>query len=156
IFLHVHGEKLFYVYDNRDRSIASEQALEGVVAKHRNLPYDASFDSRQIAYRLLPGDGLFVPYQWPHWVRTTDSYSISLSFTWKSESVRRRNDISVCNSMLRDLGFPQSAPGINPALDALKLGLFRVATALASPLRRSERLRRVLRTVALGRKANYY
>ena len=73
-FFQVHGEKLFYVYDNQDRSIASEEALEGVVAKHRNIPYDPKFDAKQTAYRLFPGDGIFVPYQWPHYVKTAGSY----------------------------------------------------------------------------------
>ena len=156
IFLHIHGEKLFYVYDNEDRSIASEEALEDVVAKHRNLPYDPKFDEKRIAYRLLPGDGLFVPYQWPHWVRTADKYSISLSITWKSKNVRRRNDITVFNSMLRGVGLPQNPPGKNPALDVVKLGLFRTMAATVAPMRKSETLRRVLRAIALGRKANYY
>ncbi|MGE3149245.1 MAG: cupin-like domain-containing protein [Pseudorhodoplanes sp.] len=156
IFLHVHGEKFFSVYDNEDRSIASEEALEGVVAKHRNLPYDPTFDARQTTYRLHAGDGLFVPYQWPHWVRTGDAYSVSLSLTWKSPSVRRRNDIAVFNSMLRGLGLPQSAPGANPALDAVKLAMFRTASVAVAPLRKSEALRRVLRGIALGKNANYY
>ena len=156
IFLHIHGEKLFYVYDNEDRSIASEEALEDVVAKHRNIPFDPKFDEKRIAYHLFPGDGLFVPYQWPHWVRTADKYSISLSITWKSKNVRRRNDITVFNSMLRGIGLPQNPLGKNPALDTVKLGLFRAVAATVAPMRKSESLRRVLRTIALGKKANYY
>ena len=107
-FFQIHGEKLFYVYDNEDRSIATEEALEGVVAKHRNIPYDPKFDARQTAYTLFPGDGIFVPYQWPHYVKTAGSYSISLSVTWKSPDVRRRNDLYVFNSMLRGMGLPQT------------------------------------------------
>jgi hypothetical protein len=29
------------------------------------------------------GDGCFVPYLWPHWVRTGESYSISMAMTWE-------------------------------------------------------------------------
>jgi hypothetical protein len=155
-FFQVHGEKLFYVYDNEDRSIASEEALEGVVAKHRNIPYDPKFDARQTAYKLFPGDGIFVPYQWPHYVKTAGSYSISLSVTWKSPDVRRRNDLYVFNSMLRGMGLPQSVPGESPALDAVKLALFRTAHAAVEPLRKSEAMRRLIRTVVLGKDANYY
>jgi hypothetical protein len=155
-FFQIHGEKLFYVYDNRDRWIASDEALEGVVARHRNLPYDEKYDARQTAYRLFPGDGIFVPYQWPHYVRTADRYSISFSVTWKSAEVRRRNDLHIVNSMLRGLGLPQAAPGVNAAFDRVKLALFRTATTAVEPLRRSEAMRRILRSVAFGKNANYY
>ena len=45
-FFQVHGDKFFHVYDNRDRSIASEEALEASAIKHRNLPYEARFDAQ--------------------------------------------------------------------------------------------------------------
>jgi hypothetical protein len=155
-FFQIHGDKYFHVYDNRDRSIASEDALENVVAKHRNIPYEARFDTKCTTYFLKPGDGVFVPYQWPHWIRTSDSYSISLSLTWKSPEVRRRNDIFTVNAMLRSIGFPQNPPGVNPALDSAKVALLRTAAGAVAPLRRSEGMRRFLRRIALGRNANYY
>ena len=99
---------------------------------------------------------MFVPYQWPHWVRTTDSYSISLAITWKTKAVRRRNDLYVFNSFLRSMGLPQAAPDAHPALDALKLAMMRTAKATVSPLRKSEGMRRVLRRLVLGKNANYY
>jgi len=156
IFVQIHGGKLFHVYDNRDGSIADDDALEKVVVKHRNIPYDPAYDARATHYALQPGDGIFVPYQWPHYVQTTDSYSISLSITWKSRDVRRRNDIFVVNSMLRAMGLPQRAPGARPALDAVKVGGLRAARAVVEPLRRSEAVRRALRRLAFGKQANYY
>lgn len=155
-FFQIHGDKYFHVYDNRDRSIASDEALEGSAVRHRNLPYDPKFDARSTTYNLKPGDGVFVPYQWPHWVRTADTYSISLSLTWKSDSVRRRNDIFTVNSMLRGLGLPQKAPGQSPALDAMKLTMYRAAAGAVAPLRKNETMRRAIRRLAHGRDANYY
>lgn len=155
-FFQIYGEKFFHVYDNSDGSIASDAALEEVVVKHRNIPHDPKFDDKRTTYRLLPSDGVFVPYQWPHWVRTADSYSISLSITWKSDDVRRRNEIFTVNSMLRSIGIPQSPPGVNAALDAIKVAMFRAISGAVAPLRRSESVRRILRRIALGRHANYY
>lgn len=155
-FVQIHGEKFFNIYDNSDRSIASEEAIEHSIAKHRNVAYDKAFDAQCMAYRLLPGDGVFVPYQWPHWVRTADNHSISLAITWKTKEVRRRNDILVFNSMLRSLGLPQSPPGRRPALDFTKLATFRTLQTAVTPLRKFKTLRRILRTIALGRRANYY
>lgn len=155
-FVQIHGEKFFHVYDNRDYSIASDEALEGTIAKHRNLVYDAKFDAKAVSYHLFPGDGLFLPYQWPHWVKTANSYSISMAITWKTAAVRRRNDLAVTNSMLRSFGLPQPAPGQIPALDTLKVAAFRTASAAVAPLRRSESVRRALRRIVLGKNANYY
>ena len=141
-FFQIHGEKFFHVYDNSDRSIASEAALEdvrGQASQHairadiRRQTHDLSICCRATA--------CFVPYQWPHWVRTAGSYSISLSVTWKSDEVRRRNDIFTVNSMLRSFGMPQKPPGVNAALDNAKVAMFRAATGAVAPLRRSEGVR---------------
>lgn len=155
-FVQIHGEKFFTIYDNRDNSIASEEAIEHVIAKHRNLPFDEKFDAKATEYHLFGGDGVFLPYTWPHWVRTANEYSISMAITWKTREVRWRNDLHVANSMLRSLGLPQSAPGKRPALDLAKLAVFRTATAAVAPLRKSEMLRRALRYAVLGKNANYY
>ncbi len=156
-FVQIHGEKFFHVYDNSDRGIASEEMLEDVVVKHRNLKFDPTFDVKATHYTLKPGDGIFVPYQWPHYVQTSNTYSISLAITWKSEEIRRRNDIFVVNSMLRGLGLPQMAPpGAQPLFDGLKLAALRSVVAVVEPLRRSEAVRRTLRRLALGKDANYY
>ena len=66
------------------------------------------------------------------------------------------NDLHFFNSMLRSLGMPQAAPGKNPALDGVKLAVWRSARAVVEPLRSSETMRRIIRRIALGRGANYY
>ena len=156
IFLQIHGQKFFHVYDNRDRSIASDDMLEDVVVKHRNMPYQPHYDEKAIHYDLQPGDGIFVPYQWPHYIKTSETYSISLSITWKSRDVRRRNDITVVNSMMRKIGLPQRAPGAHPMFDTLKWAGLRSAMSVVEPLRKSEFIRRVVRRIAFGKNANYY
>jgi hypothetical protein len=155
-FVQVHGDKIFNVYDNDDRSIASEDQIEHCITKHRNLKFDDSFAAKQMHNDLKPGEGVFVPYLWPHWVRTKDTYSISVAITWKTEAVRRRNDLFVMNSMLRDRGFPQRAPGVSPMFDAVKLAAFRTANFFIAPLRKSESWRKIIRSVVLGKDANYY
>ena len=105
---------------------------------------------------MFDGDGCYIPYQWPHWVRTADSYSISMAITWKTREVRRLNDLHRFNSMLRGLGLPQAVPGKNPALDGAKLAVYRTAAAIIEPLRGSETMRRVIRRIVIGKNANYY
>jgi len=155
-FVQIHGDKTFAIFDNRDGAIADNAQVEYCTTKHRNVPYNDSFKSRGVEYHLVGGDGCYVPYQWPHWVKTADSYSISMAVTWKTPEVRRLNDLHTFNSMLRGLGLPQAAPGQNPGWDAVKLAAFRTSRSIIEPLRKSETMRRVLRRIALGKNANYY
>jgi len=155
-FVQIHGDKVFAIYDNQDHSIASEDQIEHCITKHRNLKFDDSYVAREMYNDLKPGEGVFVPYLWPHWVKTKDSYSISVAITWKTATVKRRNDLYVFNAMLRDRGMAQKAPGVQPALDAVKLAAFRTVNAVITPLRKSESIRRVIRSLVLGRDANYY
>jgi hypothetical protein len=155
-FVHIHGEKFFTIFDNNDRGIVPDDEIERSMTKHRNLKYDDSFASRGKEFHLLAGDGCYVPYQWPHWVRTANSYSISLAITWKTRKVRRLNDLHFFNSMLRGIGLPQQPPGARPVRDALKLAFYRTIVGAIKPLRASLAIRRVLRRIALGKRANYY
>ena len=155
-FVHIHGEKFFTIFDNRDRSIVPDDEIERSMTRHRNLKYDAHFAARGHEFHLFAGDGCYVPYQWPHWVRTACSHSISMAITWKTREVRRLNDLHFFNSMLRGVGLPQQPPGRQPLRDALKLVFYRGVTTAIKPLRSSLAMRRVLRRIALGKRANYY
>jgi len=150
-FVHIHGEKFFTVYDNTDRAVAADDEIERSMTKHRNLKFDERFVSRATEFHLFGGDGCYIPYQWPHWVRTADSHSISMAITWKTREVRRLNDLHFFNSMLRGIGLPQQAPGKQPMLDAAKLAVYRTVTAAIRPLRASMAMRRMLRRIALGK-----
>jgi len=156
VFVQIHGEKLFTVYDNRDGKIASPEAVERCITRHRNLTYHDGFDVRAEPHKLLPGDGLFVPYLWPHWVGTADSYSVSLAITWKTRAVMRHNDLLLCNSLMRRLKLNPADPGRRPILDKVKASSLGLARTAVEPLRRIEALRLALRKIALGRNANYY
>lgn len=155
-FVQIHGDKQFAIYDNEDRSIASEDQIEHAITKHRNLKFDDTYASRGTVNELKPGEGVFVPYIWPHWVKTKGTYSISLAITWKTPEVKRRNNLYVANSMLRDRGFPQKAPGVSPAFDGIKIAAVQTMAVLAAPLRKSEGLRKLIRSIVLGKDANYY
>jgi len=155
-FVHMHGEKYFTVCDNRDGAVVPDEAIEHAISKHRNVTYSEAFEARSTCYSLQPGEGLFVPYLWPHWVRTGSQYSISMAVTWKTRAVMRKNDIFVVNSLLRRMGFPQQPPGRNALADNVKLAAFRSMKTLVDPLRKSEAVRALVRKMVLGRDANYF
>ncbi|MEP7030063.1 MAG: cupin-like domain-containing protein [Pseudolabrys sp.] len=155
-FVHIHGDKFFTICDNRDGSVVTDDDIEHALTQHRNVKYSDDYESKSTCYSLQPGEGVFVPYLWPHWVRTGSKYSISLAITWKTKEAMRKNDIFVVNSLLRRFGMPQRAPGKSPALDAAKHAMFRMAKGVIDPLRKSAAVRALVRRMVLGRDANYF
>ncbi len=156
VFVQIHGDKFFHVIDNTDRSVVPDDAFEVTPSMHRNLPYRPEFEDRATVFTMKAGDGCFVPYLWPHWVRTGETYSISMAMTWKSAAVRRSNKVLFVNGMLRKWGLPQAPVGRHPALDWAKAAAYTALRAPLEPLRRSERMRGMLRSLLFGRGANYY
>ena len=156
LFVHLAGPKAMHVFDNRDRSFVSEADLETYPGKHRNLTYRPDFEDRAMVFDFQPGDGLFMPYAWPHWVRTGDRPAVSMAITWKTRKILDRNALLFANAFLRDAGLPQPVPERFPVFDRVKTMAIRTARAIIDPLRRSEHSRRLLRGLLFGRKANYY
>lgn len=154
--LQIRGDKFLHVFDNEDRSIISEEHMEISPSKHRNQEYRPEFEDRGQVFELSEGDGAFLPYMAPHWVRTGGRYSISIAVTWKSPRVQRLNKIRTMNAALRGLGLPQPAPDRVKWWDGVKVAAFDAAYAVINPLRKSERSRRFIRQLLFGRKANYY
>ena len=156
ILIQLHGDKIVRTFDNSGRVLISEEAMEISPSKHRNQKYEPWFEDRATLHQLKPGDALHMPYMVPHWVSTGDSYSISMAMTWKTPEVLRLNKIRLMNGTLRRFGLGQKPPGASPMLDALKVIAHDVMRAVIDPLRKSEKIRRLLRGMIYGRKANYY
>ncbi len=156
LFVQIRGHKFFHIFDNADRALVSDEELEINPAKHRNIQYDPKFEERAEVFEMNGGDGMFTPHLWPHWVRTGESYSISMAVTWKSAPVIRMNKLLAANGLMRNVGLPQAAPGRRPAWDNMKVALYSASRAVIKPLRRSEGMRRFLRGLIFGKKANYF
>jgi len=156
LFIHLAGDKTMHIFDNRDYEFASDADMEAYPGQHRNLTFDDAYQTSADSYRLAPGEGVFVPFTWPHWVETGDKPAISMQMTWKSPTVQRMNKLLFVNAWLRRRGLPQARPGSRPWLDGGKVAAYTMARAIVEPLRRSERSRRLLRGLFFGRRANYY
>lgn len=156
ILIQIRGDKFFTTFDNADRSLVSEEALEISPSKHRNQKFEESFNGRATTHKMKPGDALHVPYYTPHWVGTGDSYSISMAMTWKTPEVQRLNKIRLMNGTLRRFGLPQKPPGSSAVLDAAKVAAHDAMRMVIDPIRKSEGARRALRGLIYGKKANYY
>jgi Cupin-like domain len=156
ILIQIRGDKFVRTFDNDDYALVSEEALEISPSKHRNQIYAEDHEARATLHTLKPGDAVHMPYTVPHWVSTGNSYSISMAMTWKTPEVVRLNKIRLMNGTLRRYGMPQKPPGSSPAMDAAKVMMHDTMRAVIDPLRKSEAVRRMLRGLIYGKKANYY
>jgi Cupin-like domain len=121
ILIQIKGDKFVRTFDNADRKLISEEAMEISPSKHRNQKYEDWYEQRATLHALKPGDAVHMPYMIPHWVSTGGSYSISMAMTWKTPEVLRLNKIRLMNGTLRRFGMPQKPPGAAPAMDAAKV-----------------------------------
>ena len=104
-FLQLRGQKQMAIYDVANREILPETALETYYSqgqKVTNCPA-ALFDQHEL-FDMQPGDGVYVPVTAPHWVRTMDDISISISINFRTPSSVRRDRVYRVNSMMRKAG----------------------------------------------------
>lgn len=156
ILIQIRGDKFVRTFDNADRKLVSEEAMEISPSKHRNQVYEPWYEDRATLYRLKPGDAVHMPYMVPHWVSTGEAWSVSMAMTWKTPQVKRLNKIRLMNGTLRRFGLAQQPPGVSPMKDAAKVFAHDAMRAVIDPLRKSEAARKLLRGLIYGRKANYY
>ena len=108
ILIQIKGDKFVRTFDNADRRLISEEAMEISPAKHRKQHYEEWYEQRATPHSLKPGAALHMPYMVPHWVSTGSSYSISMTMTWKTPEVLRLNKIRLVNGTLRRIHLPQN------------------------------------------------
>lgn len=133
VLLQVRGTKTMTIGDFGSAAEQQEEAERLHAGGHRNL---ACPPTREQAFPLEPGDGVYVPPYAPHWVQNGDGVSVSLSVTWRTAALRREADVHMVNARLRRLGLAPGRPGAVPARDRAKSSALRGWTALGS-LRRS-------------------
>lgn len=127
IILQISGTKRLYTWDPFDREVVSEEAQELFHDQHSRklVAWQDHFRSRARVFELAPGLGGYMPSTTPHMVENGDAPSITVSFTYYTDSTRERELLYRGNARLRRLGFRPRAIGTSPARD-------KVATAVLS------------------------
>ena len=138
-FLQVRGQKQMAIYDVADRDILPETALETYYSegqKITNCPQEL-FENYEL-FDMQPGDGVYVPVTAPHWVRTLDDISISISINFRTPSSIRRDRVFRLNRMMRKVGLrptPVSMQADTP-VDRTKSSLLGMPAQLKKMIRR--------------------
>jgi hypothetical protein len=120
VLLQITGEKDLYVFDQTDREVLTEAELERFWVGDWNAgEYKARCQERAHLFRLVPGAGVHIPVNAPHWVKNDANVSVSLSvnFEWKNELVY---NVYRANYFLRKMGMQPNPPGRSNFSDSVK------------------------------------
>ena len=124
--LQIRGRKQVSLFDGDDRALLSERELEKFYARgHRNLTFDDANQGKAQVFELTPGDGLYFPVTWPHWVKNGPHVSVSFSITFRTVWSDRREILYHVNERLGRLGIRLSPVGRSELADGVKYHAFR-------------------------------
>jgi hypothetical protein len=139
--LQIYGTKTLYVWDHRDTHVVSERARERFHRFHQRdlIKWDESFKERAQVFHLEPGMGAYMPSTSPHMVENGPDASITVSFTYYTDSTRRDSLVRAFNDRLRGLGLNPADVGTRPAVDAAAYAAARIARAGENFVRRVKR-----------------
>ena len=128
-WLQLHGHKTINVWDHRDRSIVSAEAVEDFIVTHslRKVRFKEEFRPLSQEFNARPGDGVYFPSTSPHmthsepdWTAPGDGVSISIGVTFYTSFTLETARIHQVNRLLRKCGLSPAYPGGSLETDALK------------------------------------
>ena len=89
--LQIEGCKKIQIFEPFDRSIVSDRQLRDFAAgAHRNLPFRESFAERGEWFDFSAGEGVYIPFLAPHWVKNSGSVSVSFSISFETPRTRQK------------------------------------------------------------------
>jgi hypothetical protein len=136
--LQIRGKKRLYTWDPFDREVVSERAQEQFHDIHSRelVTWRESHRARARVFELTPGLGGYMPSTSPHLVENGDEPSITISFTYYTDSTRQRELLYRGNARLRELGIEPSPVGSAPRRDQAKHAVFSRFTSAKNAVRR--------------------
>ena len=110
--LQITGKKQFVIFDKEDSELVNDELMEWFYTQqNRRLTLPNSLAGRGRVINLEPGQGLHVPICAPHFVRTLDDVSVSLSITYATPKWNHRELVYRFNRGMRRIGLQPQSPG---------------------------------------------
>ncbi|HET9032642.1 MAG TPA: cupin-like domain-containing protein [Dokdonella sp.] len=119
--LQIRGRKTLHVWDHRDEVAASEASRDRFHARHERdlLVWNEALRERAQTFELEPGMGAYMPSTSPHMVENGDEPSITMSFTYYTDSTRRDSLLHRAHYRLSQLGLKPPPVARHAAIDGL-------------------------------------
>ncbi|MEP7311014.1 MAG: cupin-like domain-containing protein [Pseudomonadota bacterium] len=137
--LQIAGSKRLYAWDPFDSVVLSEVAQELFHDQHSRalVKWDESFRTRARVIDLAPGVGGYMPSTTTHMVENGEQPSVTMSFTYYTNSTRRRELLYRGNAQLRRWGFRPQPVGRSFGNAGVKYSLLSGFYATKSAARRA-------------------
>jgi Cupin-like domain len=137
--LQIRGTKRLYTWDPFDRVVVSERGQELFHDQHSRelVTWSEDWRARARVFELEPGLGGYMPSTSPHLVENGDGPSITISFTYYTDSTRQRELLYRANAQLRRLGLDPRPVGASPGRDRVKHAVLSRYTSARNAVRRA-------------------
>ncbi|WP_063697761.1 cupin-like domain-containing protein [Bradyrhizobium centrolobii] len=123
--LQIKGQKTIYVWEPDDLRVVSERARDRFHSRHDRglIAWREEFRELAHCFKLSPGQGAYMPSTSPHLVEVEDAPSITVSFTYYTDSTRRDSLTHKVRGRLAEIGINiPSSQGASILDRALYLG----------------------------------
>ena len=119
--LQIKGKKRLLVWEPDDIEVLSEEARDLFHANHSRdlVTWREEARARAHVFELEPGMGAYMPQTAPHLVENGDNASITVSFTYYTNSTRRKSRLHSLHQRMRGMGLSPSPVGSRPLMDSL-------------------------------------
>lgn len=137
--LQIQGRKTIYVWEPDDEVVVSQIARDRFHARHDRdlIVWKEEYRKRAHRFEVGPGDGAYMPSTAPHLVEVGDEPSITMSFTYYTDSTRRQSMLHYARGHLAARGIALPHIGNSDLLDQL---VYISATPVRATLRAARRL----------------
>jgi hypothetical protein len=96
------GRKRVYVYPSAPPFITPQQLEDIAIFNYElDLPYEPWFDDHAKVFDIGPGEMLSWELNAPHRVENLDSFSVSMTVSYTTDQIRRRDVVNLANGLLR-------------------------------------------------------
>jgi hypothetical protein len=120
--MQVHGNRMAYLWDQKDRSVITEEELENYYMGDLGAgTYRDANQAKAIPFHMDAGKGVHHPVLAPHYYQNGDDYSVAIGVHLCLRDVDQRGRAYQVNSCLRKLGLKPKQVGVSPATDNLKI-----------------------------------
>jgi len=120
----IQGRKTISIFERTDREVLPEWEIEKFWAVDNNAPaYKPQYQHRATVVELLPGQGVHIPVNAPHWVRNGPEVSVSLNINFHYLDAITA-DVYAANYWLRSLGLHPIPPQVSAFKDTIKRSVY--------------------------------
>ena len=104
--LQIKGQKTVYVWEPNDLRVVSDRARDRFHSRHKRdlVVWREEFRESAHCFKIGPGEGAYMPSTSPHLVEVGEEPSITMSFTYYTDSTRRDNLVHKVRGRLAEFG----------------------------------------------------